>query len=287
MSEEKTEQQDQPDKHTEQLNTPKTTDTAPTPASTKEPEPRTMDEEPIVDQHILSEIPPVIEETPAFIPPRPEEPNTPDEAHRQQQQALAEAEVKEVINFLHKYLKPAAIGLIAICIAILAVNFTKSNNAKKETLADTALLAAQSATEYQAILDQYSNTAAAPLALMSLAQLKFNTGDTITAERIYSEFGEKYPNHAMAAQAEFSRISCKEAMKQFDEAAKEYGEFKNTHQNSHLAPEALLGKARCLETTNKLPEAKQVYEDIVAFYPNTRWGQVAAVNMAVLNSKLK
>ncbi|MEE9369629.1 MAG: tetratricopeptide repeat protein [Pontiella sp.] len=197
-------------------------------------------------------------------------------------QALENSEVTEVLNFFQKYAKPTAIIIIGICALVLVNTFIKNSRVKKEALADSALLRAQSATDYQDILDDYGSTPSAPLALMGLAQESFNLGQIDKADEIYGTFIKKYPKHEMSVQAAFNQITCKEAKGQFGEAHLLYGEFANKNKASHLAPVALLGKARCLEATDMLAEAKLVYEDIITFYPESGWSRIAESNLSIL-----
>ncbi|MEA2069104.1 MAG: tetratricopeptide repeat protein [Verrucomicrobiota bacterium] len=202
-------------------------------------------------------------------------------------QALENAEVKEVLNVIQKYAKPVVVGIVVVCALFLSNNFFKGNRIKKEAKADAALMQAKTAADFQAILDDFGSTPSAPLAMMGLAQEKFNTGQLDEAENLYGEFAKKYGHHEMAAQAEFNQITCKEAKGELSEATILYGEFKNKHGDSHLAPVALLGKARCLEALDNYSEAKRLYEDIITFYPESGWSQIAESNLAVVESKLK
>jgi TolA-binding protein len=275
------------------------------PVAEEDPEP-TPEPEPVVEP-VAEEPAPVAEEakpapTPAKSPSKKKkkkpQPKT-DEQHERNQaekqrheellkhQALENAEVKEVLNVIQKYAKPVATAIVVVCVLFLANNFFKSNRIKKEAKADAALMQAKTAEDYQAILNDFGKTPSAPLAMMGLAQEKFNAGQLDEAETLYGEFAAKYPRHDMAVQAEFNQITCKEAKGELSEAIILYGEFKDKHEGSHLAPVALLGQARCFESLDNYPEAKLVYEDIITFYPESGWSQIAESNLGVVESKLK
>ncbi len=202
-------------------------------------------------------------------------------------QALEQSEVKEVLNFFQKYAKPATIVVVTVCAFVLINNYFKSSRIKKTVKADAALLQARTAADYQAVLDNYDSTPSAPLALMGLAQQKFNAGLASEAEELYGRFISKYGNHDLVSQAELNRITCIEGKGDFGEAAQLYGEFVNGNPDSHLAPVALLGKARCLEATEQFEQARQVYEDILVNYSESGWAPVAESNLGVVKSKLK
>lgn len=244
-------------------------------------------EEVVVDQKVEDKIPPVVTETPAKPAPKKKKPSNHAEAVKQRHDAMEQAEVKEVLNFIMKYVKPVAAVLIVVCVIVIGKSVLTNNRLKKEAAADKALMEARTVAEYQAVLDNYGNTPSAPMALMGMAQQKFNANATAEASELYKEFTKKYPKHEMAVQAEYNIIHCMEAERQYDAAAAAYGAFRENNQDSHLAPVALLSKARCLEALNKWAEAKQVYEDVLAFYEDTNWAQLAESNITIVDSKLK
>jgi TolA-binding protein len=201
--------------------------------------------------------------------------------------SLEQQEVKEVLNFITKYAKPTAIVVIAVCAFFLVDRYFKSSRLQKEKEADSALLQAGSASDYQAILDDYGSTPAAPLALMGLARHTFNAGQYDEAYELYGKFLKKYGKHEMAVQAEFNQITCREAQGHIGDAHLLYGEFVNKHKDSYLAPLAMIAQARCLESLSMLADAKQVYEDLVFAYPGSSWAQMAEANLTVVESKLR
>ncbi len=264
------------------------TDAAEEPAAeADEPaEPAAETEEPeIVDQAVVAEVPPVVTETPAKPAPKKKKPATHAEAAKQRHEAVEQAEVKEVLKFFNKYIKPAAAVLMVICIAVIAVSAVRSSGIKKAAAADNALMQARTAADYEAILKNYGSTPSAPLALLGLASQKFSQREISEAADLYAEFIKKYPKHENAVQAAYNQINCIEAAGQYAEAAAAYGEFRAKNEESRFAPQALLDQGRCLEKLVRFAEAKQVYEDVIAYYPDTGWAQLAQNNITILNSK--
>lgn len=255
-----------------------------------EEEAATKEEEPVTIQKPVAEIPPLVKEKPAKPPkpaPKKKPAPSPEKIKKQKHDALEKSEVKEVLKFFEKYLKPAAGAIIVICVVIIGFQLRKNIQASKNAKADAALMEANRAEDYQAILDKYGKTPSAPIALLGLAQEKFNAGQASEADALYGQFLKKYKKHDMVLQARFNQITCKEAMRQYGDAIILYGDFKDNHPESHLAPVALLGKARCLEAVDRYAEAKQVYEDIFTFYSETGWAQVAEANLEIVEAKLK
>ncbi|RKX45930.1 MAG: hypothetical protein DRP64_03950, partial [Verrucomicrobia bacterium] len=108
-------------------------------------------------------------EAPAAKPPQQQR-HSPQHQDVLKQQALEQQEVKEVLVFLQKYAKPAAIAIVVICVVVLADKFFKAQRHKKEAMADTALMHAQGTADLQSIVDDYASTPSGPLALMELAR---------------------------------------------------------------------------------------------------------------------
>jgi TolA-binding protein len=254
--------------------------------------------EPAIEEAVVAEPEPVAAPAPAKVAaqpkPKPKKPAQPKPERRAEKphhhidhKALEQAEVKEVLKVFQKYMKPTATVILVVCALFLANNFFRGNRLKKEASADAALMNAKSAADYQAILDDFSSTPSDPLAMMGLAQQNFNEGKLDEAMKLYSGFVKKYPGHEMAEQAEFNLITCKEAKGELGEASILYGDFKDKHGDSHLAPVALLGKARCFETLDNHSEAKQVYEDVITYYPESGWSQIAETQLKVVERILK
>ena len=193
--------------------------------------------------------------------------------------------MKDVLVFIRKYTKPAALALVLVCGIVLADKFFKTQRYKKEAAADSALMLAQSPADLQAILDDYASTPSEPIALMGLAREKFNAGQIDEAEELYTQFTKKYAKHELALQAKLNLISCKEANGQLGDAYPLYGTFASEHADSYLAPSAMLGKARCLEALGQLDEAQIAYEDIIVNFPEGTWSQIAEANLNVVLSK--
>jgi TolA-binding protein len=212
-------------------------------------------------------------------PAAPRKQHSPQHEEVLKRQALEQSEVKEVLVFMRKYVKPAAIVVVAVCAFILVDRFFKAQRHKKEAAADMAFLEAQGASDLQEIVDEYGSTPTGPLALMELARTKFNDGLFDEAEQLYTRFTNKYADHELAAQARLNLVTCREAKGEFSEAHLLYGKFVQEHEGSFLVPSAMLGQARCLEALDRLDEAQIAYEDIIVNYPESEWSRIAEVNL--------
>jgi len=202
-------------------------------------------------------------------------------------QALEQQEVKEVLDFIRKYIVPTAVVVMVVCGIFLFDRYLKSSKVSREAKADAALMAAMSTADYEEIIDEYGSTASAPLALMRLAMTRFAAMEYDAAQELYSQFLQKYGKHEMALQAELNMITCRESKEEYSEAHQLYSAFLSKHKDSYLAPVAMMGQARCMEAMGNLAEAKRAYEDLVVGYPGSSWSNLAETRMMVIDSKIK
>jgi tetratricopeptide (TPR) repeat protein len=204
-----------------------------------------------------------------------------------QKHALEQEEVHEVVVFFKKYSKPAAIAFTAICLVFVVSQVIKSQRIKKEILADAALMSAATPEALQAIIDDYPSTPSAPIALVQLAQIKFNSNKVDAAEKLYKEVLEKYKEHDVAIIAELGLIACREDKALFGEAQQLYSAFTENHKNSYLAPVAFIGEARCLEALDQHKDAVIIYDNLIREYPRTSWSSLAKTYKKVSEIKQK
>jgi TolA-binding protein len=201
--------------------------------------------------------------------------------------SLQESEVKEVLDFIRKYAVPTVVVIVLCCGTFLFFSWMRSSKAAREVKADSALMNAMDATDYQRIIDEYESTASAPIAMMNLAMTRFSDGAYDAAQELYTQFLQRYGNHEMALQAELNVITCREAKGELSEAHLLYGEFADKHRDSYLAPLAIMGQARCLEGMESMDEARRAYEDLIVAYPGSSWAEIANTRMTVISKKLK
>ena len=187
-----------------------------------------------------------------------EKKHSPQHEELLKRQALEQQEVTEVLSFIKKYAKPAGIVLVTICVIVLVDRGLKSKKYAKESVADSALMNANSPEDLQAILDDYAGTPSAPIAMVGLAREKFNAGEIDEAEALYTEFSGKYKKHELTLQVRLNLISCTEAKGQLDEAQQAYSAFATEYPTTYLAPLALIGKAR----TNRCPVLVKMFRPL-------------------------
>jgi len=199
-----------------------------------------------------------------------------DPQHDPKHQELEQHEVKQVLNFLKHYGSMIGVGVLAATVAILASRVLSHRQANKMTQAESLLASAQSPQQLEEVVDRYSSTPAAPVALLDLAKTYFNDGDFFQARAQYERFLKKYKDHDLRPIAEFGLASCTAADGDFNGAVERFADFVQAQDGHYLQPLATLEMARALEQANRLDEARIVLEDFLTDTPGSQWAGQAA-----------
>jgi predicted negative regulator of RcsB-dependent stress response len=187
------------------------------------------------------------------------------------QQQLEQHEVSEVLDFFKQNGIAIVVGVALAVVGFLGFNMWKSS---KQTALDTAssLLAnAQSAPQFQEIINNYPDTPAAPLAYLSLAASYYDQGQFEMARQTYATFQTTYPAHDMLPIADLGLAQSLEALGSSSEALAAYDDYIARHEGHYMAVSAIFGKARTLEAMKRFDEAIKVYEDFITANPESRW----------------
>ncbi len=192
-----------------------------------------------------------------------------DEVHKKQN--LEEHEVKEVLGFLTRYGKLIGTGVLAAAVTVLVAKGCTYLKASKLAKAEQLLMAAQTPQQLEDVVNKYSSTPTAPVALLNLAKTLFNNGETVQARAQYERFLKKYKNHEMRFTAQLGLAYCTEADGDFNGATTQFAEFAKKNSKNYLQPVALLSVARCMEQAGRIDEARIVLEDFLAENAGTAW----------------
>jgi len=177
----------------------------------------------------------------------------------------------KAIGLLKTYGYQAVVGvMIAAAVAVAAYRYFGLSLSGKEEAA-AKLFAAKSTQDLEAILSQHASSPVAPLALLKLAKVNYNSGNYDMALSKYNEFKSRFPTHEFVDAAEMGSIHCMEARNQLQDALSAFTAFATTRTNHFMRAEAVLGQARCLEQLGRTKEAIAVYEDFIAANPESAW----------------
>jgi len=184
---------------------------------------------------------------------------------------VEQIEVPEVLDFLRENGVAIVIGVVVAVAAF--VGFTVWQNTKEAGIetASSLLANAQSAPQFQEIINNYGDTPAAPMAYLSLAGAYFDQGQYEMARQTFVEFQGKFADHDMAPTAELGIAQSLESLGNQAEALTAYDAFIAKHADHYMVPTAVFGKARVLEAMSRFADARAVYEDFIASYPESRW----------------
>lgn len=186
--------------------------------------------------------------------------------------------------FMKKRVLAVVIAAVFCVLIVFGIIFKKNRD---DDQAGRMLAVSQTARQFEELLQQHPNSAAAPVALLAVASMQFSAGSYDEALLKYVEFCDKYPKHAMLAVAELGKAMCSEAKGEIDKAFVEFNAFLAGHPDHYLTPQALFGKARCLQMTGKMSEAKIVYEDFLANHPDSKWCQQAEASLQSLGRQMR
>ncbi len=183
-------------------------------------------------------------------------------------------ELAEVKQLIETYGKPVITTLLAGMIAVGAFQLYTTHKRSHAEEAARKLATAKSIPDLEDVLENYSNTASAPAALLSAAKLYFDNGNYEIALTKYEEFLENNTEDTRCTTAELGRIFCIETRgnsQSLQEAAEAFAAFAKKHSKSFLTPQALFGQARCFEQLGKRDEAKAIYEEFIAEHAESNW----------------
>ncbi len=174
-------------------------------------------------------------------------------------------------QFLRENGQAILIGIVVLIVTIGAITWYKTSRQTKESRAAQALLQARSSDDLQRIVDLYGSTATAPIALLSIARMQFENGQTDLAQFSFDQFLFRYPDHPMTATAILGKAQCLEAGGDPAKALAAFDEFIRAYPDSYLLAFAIMGRARTLEQMGRFDEALATYEDHVSMNPDSPW----------------
>lgn len=183
-------------------------------------------------------------------------------------------ELEQAKDFVTKHANLIMTIALVVAVAVTGLWVYRSRHMRRDMIADQELSMARTAPDFEALLDQYKNTPAAPLALLSLAKLQFDNGNYEAALARYDQFLVEWPTHEMRPTAELGRFFCIEARadeSSVREAQAGFESFAASHPDHYLYPQARIGQARCLQQLGQFDEARIIYEDFLADNPDNPW----------------
>ena len=184
----------------------------------------------------------------------------------------------------------AIAGLVVLVIAVTI--FTSSRSHKQESAArivgEVSILYQQgdyqaTIQQCQALLDQFSNTKQASIAVILLADSHFKLGQYQDAISAYNIYIEKYHHDKLFEACSLTGIAaCHEYLDQFADAGEFYMRAAEEFPEFYGTPESLLNAGRCFSTAGNNDRARAAYSSLTSNYPNSRYAKDAIIASAEL-----
>jgi TolA-binding protein len=137
---------------------------------------------------------------------------------------------------------------------------------RRDTTAASLLAGAKSASDYERVIAQFSNTPAAASAYLLLAEAQRKEKKFAEANTTLQTFINKYPKHELVATAQMAMTANLESMGRSDQALAMYQQIAASFPKSYVAPFALLAQVELLKTKGRIDEARRICEAIMTNY---------------------
>jgi tetratricopeptide (TPR) repeat protein len=128
---------------------------------------------------------------------------------------------------------------------------------------------------YNEVINTYRGSKTAPYAYLGVADAYYNNGKYKDAGDYYDAFLEKYPKHALAAEALAGRAYAKYEQGKFQEALADLKEAMGRFKGAYNYSDMRLKSADCLLKLNDFSGAKQEYESLINDTGDSYWAGVA------------
>jgi predicted negative regulator of RcsB-dependent stress response len=183
--------------------------------------------------------------------------------------STAEATLEREV-FWERYKKEVMAVLIIALLAVAAFGGYKLYSERRENSAAAALAGAKTQPEFQKVISEYSNTAAAASAYLLLSDAQRNEKKFAEANATLETFLQKFPNHELTGTARLAIAGNLEAQGKNDEALTAYQRLVAADPQGFAAPVALYSQIHLFKQKKQIEEARRVCEIIMTQYRESR-----------------
>lgn len=188
---------------------------------------------------------------------------------------LQHEELQPLLTFLQRWGRPVLYAVLLAMIGMLIVSHVQNKRQDAAAQAARRLADAQSVQELEAVLEEYKDSPAAPLAILRMAKLHYDHEAYDLAHEQYKRFLETHGSHMMAPLAELGRLHTLEGKNQIEHALQGYRSFTQQHPGHYLTAQAVMGHARCLELLDRDEEARAVVQTFLDEHSDNAWADLA------------
>jgi len=184
-------------------------------------------------------------------------------------------------------------GIVAVVVAVglgLAINWSRTTAAKNATFDEMLARDAYARADFDsaliradAILDDYSGTSSAAVALMLKGRIFEQRAQFDEAVKAFEAVIDDYSGEDYLAFGAYYALGTIAAGKsEFEKAAEYYEKAASKYSKHFNAPAALLEAGKAFDKANKSPQAKSMYRKILSDYSKSRAADAARDNLAKL-----
>ena len=186
--------------------------------------------------------------------------------------------------FWERFKKPITVALIIGLLAVIVFTGYRFYLDRRAAVASALLASAKSAQEYQHVITDYPNTAAAADAYLLLAEAQRNDKKFAEANTTLQTFIAKYPQHQFVSTARMAMAANLESLGKTDEALVLYQRIAADYPKSFNAPMALLSQVYILKAKGRNDDARRICETVLTQYRTSFWAGEAMQQLRVMKS---
>lgn len=208
------------------------------------------------------------------------------ESSKTEPKVRPDEEVTEVLEMVKRYGPPVGIGFVVAIAVLLLISFRQQQQEGAVTEASRLFLNADSAEEFQRIVEEFADTPSGPMARLALAAQRYRDGMVEQARTQYSLFIERYPDHMMRPAAMLGLAYSDEALGQLESALQGFQSFQVAHPDHYLTSIARLSEARVLGLLGQIEAARAIYEQM-SEDADPMWANQASNDLRYLEKSLR
>src|SRR5262245_377761 len=148
--------------------------------------------------------------------------------------------------FWERFKKPILVAAIIVLLAGVVFTGYRFYSDRRATAASAALASANTAQQYEQVIADYANTAAAADAYILLAAAQRNEKKFNEADKTLENFIAKYPKHELVSTAKLAMAANLDSMGKTNEALTMYQQIASGYPNTYAAPLAMLSQVYIL-----------------------------------------
>lgn len=184
--------------------------------------------------------------------------------------------------FWERFQKPIIAALSIVLLALIAFTGYRFYSDRRAAAASAALASANTAQQYEQVIDRYANTTAAGDAYILLAEAQRRDKKFADANKTLETFMAKYPKHELVSTAKLAMGANLESMGKVDDALATYEQVASAYPNTYAAPLAMLSQVYILKGKNRNDDALRICETILTQYRTSFWAGEAMQQLRLL-----